>query len=520
MRFHAESSRDNYDAIVVGAGIGGLTLASLLARAGLETLVVERHDRVGGYAHSFRRGRYLFDSAVHLVGGCRPVAYEGGGLLHQVLSAVGAEEHCEFLAVDPCYAAVYPDATCEAPADLDEFVRQHAELFPTERKGLKQFVQECLNIRREVRMAAELDNGSGGVRALQRYPTLLRYRRATLADVLDAHIDSPQLKAMLATLWPYLGLPPAKVSFLYFATMLMSYVADGAFYCRGSFQKFADALAGAVTSRRGEILLRSAVRRIVVEDGRARGVVLENGQQIAAPRVFSNADARQTVEELVGTEAFPQEYVTRLRALRPSLSAFVVYLGGAFSADGLPAHHETFLYSDWNHELAHRDTLAGRPSWVSVTVPSQLDPGLAPAGEQVAVLTTLAPAGLGTASPEAKQAVTDRLLELVARQFPVLRDEARFVEAGTPRTMERYTRNRGGAIYGWELTPDQVGPGRPGVRTPIEGLELVGHWAQPGGGIYGVVTSGVQAAREALGLATEDELWRALAAVPAKEGTR
>ena len=72
MRFRGESRRDAYDVIVVGSGIGGLTAAALLARAGRRVLVVERHDRVGGYAHAFRRGRYLFDSAVHLVGGCEP----------------------------------------------------------------------------------------------------------------------------------------------------------------------------------------------------------------------------------------------------------------------------------------------------------------------------------------------------------------------------------------------------------------------------------------------------------------
>ena len=94
--------------------------------------------------------------------------------------------------------------------------------------------------------------------------------------------------------------------------------------------------------------------------------------------------------------------------------------------------------------------------------------------------------------------------------MPGLRAGASFVEGGTPRTMERYTRNRGGAIYGWALTPAQVGPGRPGVDTPIAGLHLVGHWAQPGGGIYGVVSSGVQAARLALGCRSEAELWRAL----------
>jgi prolycopene isomerase len=278
----------------------------------------------------------------------------------------------------------------------------------------------------------------------------------------------------------------------------------------------ADALAATVDEHGGEVLLRSPVRRILVEGGRVRGVRLENGQRIEAPRVFSNVDALQTVEELVGAEAFPRRYLETLRGMRPSLSAFVVYLAGRFSPEALPAHHESFLYADWSHDLAYRDTLAGRPSWVSVTVPTLADPGLAPEGEHLAVLTTLAPSHLGVGSRADKDAVTRELLQLAGRQFPALRDEAGFVESGTPRTLERYTRNGGGAAYGWELTPRQVGPGRPGVRTPIEGLHLVGHWAQPGGGVYGVVSSGVQAARETLGLASEAALWRRLEAEPAR----
>jgi len=76
--------------------------------------------------------------------------------------------------------------------------------------------------------------------------------------------------------------------------------------------------------------------------------------------------------------------------------------------------------------------------------------------------------------------------------------------------MERYTRNTHGALYGWELSPRCIGPGRPATRTPLAGLHLVGHWTQPGGGVTGVVTSGVQAAREILGHARESALWEAL----------
>ena len=511
MRFHAEASRDAYDAIVVGSGVGGLAVAALLARAGRDVLVVERHDRVGGYAHAFRRGRYLFDAAVHLVGGCAPVPYEGGGLLHRLLSSVGAVEDCDFVRVDPFYSVGFPDAALEVPSGLDDFIRVHAEAFPEERKGLKQFAQECLNIRQEVAKASELATPFSLARDADRFPTLLRYRRATLGHVLDAHLDSSRAKALVGALWPYLGLPPSRVSFLYYATMLMSYVADGAFYCRGSFQRFGDALGGAIADRGGEVLLRTAVRRIVVEDGRARGVILENGQQVSAPLVFSNADALQTAEELVGVEALPSSYLASLRALEPSDSAFVVYLAGRFGSNVLPRSHETFLYTDWDHDVAYGHTLAAEPSWLSVTAPSRVDDSVAPPGEDVVTLTTLAPRHRSTPWRSEKQSMVEHMLALADSRLPGLRDGATFVEGGSPRTMERYTRNTGGAIYGWALTPSQVGPGRAGVSTPVAGLHLVGHWAQPGGGVYGVVSSAVQAARLALGLESERALWRLLA---------
>lgn len=521
MRFHAESKRDAYDAIVVGAGLGGLTAAALLARSGRRVLVIERHDRVGGYAHSFRRGGYLFDSAVHLVGGCEPVAFEGGGLVHRLLSSVGVLSQCRFERIDPSYAAVYPDARVEAPSDLEEFVRVHTAACPAEAKGLRQVLQECLNVRQETRRAESLQDPLDLMKTPGRFPTLLRYHRATLADVLDDHLDSPRLKAHVASLWPYVGLPPSRVSFLYFASMMMSYLADGAYYCVGSFQRLAEALASAVETSGGEVLLRSSVRRIVVEEGRATGVVLENGQRIAAPVVVSNADLRQTVDELVGREAFPGRYAARLGRMANSLSAFVVYLAARLDLDRDRACHETFLYPDWSHDDAWRSSLAGWPSWLSVTVPTLADPSLAPPGEHLLTLTTLVAYDPPERWRADKQRLTEALIERADRHLAGLREGLRFVEAGTPRTLERYTRATEGAAYGFELSPRQVGPGRPGVRTPVRGLWLAGHWTQPGGGVYGVVSSGIQVARSVLGLASEKELWRALpAAAPASQPAR
>jgi prolycopene isomerase len=498
MRFHAESKRSEYDAIVIGAGVGGLTAGALLARAGRSVLLVERHDRVGGYAHSFRRGPYVFDSAVHLVGGCEPVAFEGGGIIHQLLSELGVRDRCHFERIDPCYAAVYPGLTLTAPGDLEEFERLYADEFPSERKGLREFLQECLNIRQETQRAAELGGPYQVMRRPERFPALLRYRRATLGEALDAGIDSPRLKAALATLWPYLGLPPSRVSFLYFATMLMSYLADRAYYCRGSFQRFADALALALERSGGELLLRSSVRRIRVEGGRVLGVVLENGQRIDAPVVVSNADASQTVLELVGEAAFSRRFVTSLRRMKPSLSAFVAYLAVDIPLSERDLAHETFFYSSWDHDHAWRTSCEAAPTWFSMTVPTLADPGLAPEGEHQLILTTLVPYATPSGWRADKARMTERIVDMAERHVAGLRDRIRLLETATPRTMERYTRNTAGAIYGWELSPSQVGPGRLSHSLPVEGLHLAGHWTQPGGGIYGVVTSGIQTAREVL----------------------
>jgi phytoene desaturase len=496
MRFHEEAARDRYDAIVIGSGLGGLTTAGLLARAGKSVLIVERHDRPGGYAHAFRRRGYRFDSAVHLVSGCEPVPFEGGGVLHDLLSELGVRDRCDFARVDPCYRVEWPGLTLDAPCELDRFAEAHAERFPREAKGIRGFLEDCLTIRGE---ASRAEEQAGPLRRPERFPLLLRHRRATLAQVLEARVEDPAARAALAALWPYLGLPPSRVSFLYFATMLTSYVADGAYYCRGSFQAFADALVAAAVGAGGELLLRAPVRRILVERGRAVGVLLENGQRVRAPIVISNADARQTVEELCGAEHFPPRYVARLHAAQRSISAFVVYAATDLDLAAADLAHETFLYPGPDHEAAHASGLSGEPDWLSLTVPTLVDPSLAPPGQHLLVLTTLVGASAGTRWRELKAPRMEALVQRAERRLPGLRESLHLSEAATPRTMERYTRNSGGAIYGFDVTPAQVGPGRLDNRTPLAGLYLAGHWTRPGGGVAGVVRSGLRTAGLVLG---------------------
>lgn len=506
---HRESKQEAYDIVVIGAGIGGLSVAALLAKAGKSVLLIERHDRPGGYAHGFRRRDFHFDAGVHLVSGCGEHGYRNGSTIHKICRAVGIDPDTIFVPIQSYARVVYPDFEVRLRAGEDAFVSGLTDLFPTERQRLLELVRLCRVVAEEAMLAEEiLDQGrNSSVSPARALANLFRYRRATLAQVLDEFLVDPRLKSACAALWPYLGLPPSQLSFLYWASMMAGYIYEGGYYCRHSFQTYADQLAAAITRHGGEVLLNSSVRGIDVAHGKINGVVLENGQFIQADTVVSGADLRLTAERLIGREHLPDGHLENLRQLQPSLSIFADYIGTDLALDDKIHCHESFFYGDIDHDLAYHTAKAGDPNWFSATIPTLTDPSIAPPGHHIMLLTTLSPFDVGLSWREAKPQFQQRLLEQAERQFPGFNDHLIVVESGSPRTLERYTLNHQGAAYGFSPTPDQIGPNRPGVRGAVPGLFHCGHWTRPGGGVAGVSISAQLAAQAILGIPRQEDFW-------------
>lgn len=510
MSVHKESKKERYDVVFIGSGMGALSAAALLAKAGRSVLVLERHDRAGGYAHSFLRKKYKFDAAVHVISGCEPLGIGWGALVHDILSLLGTRERVEFARLPTVSGSFYPGQHFSAPAGVMEFIDAHARLFPQESRGLKEFVRLLTKINQET-FRFPPDASSYATLHDSRFPLHAKLRNATLAEVLDLHITEPRLKTLLSTLWVYLGLPPSKASILKFSAMLISLVSTGAFYPKGGMQVMVNAFVAGIEQHGGEILTGTRARRVLVEQGRAAGVLLENGQRVQAPLVISNADARQTFEELVGTEHLPPEFLGALRAMRPSLSAAVLYLATDLDLPSIPGlEHETFVFGSWDHDETFAGVLAGRTDTVVLSMPTLTDPTLAPAGQHLVNVVTLMPFEQAASWREDKPEYMERLLARAESVLPGLRGHISFQEGGSPRTMERYTLNHMGAIYGWEPSPEQVGANRLARVTPIPGLLLSGHWTQPGGGVMSACASGVQTAQLILGFPTVPEMFDAL----------
>jgi prolycopene isomerase len=471
---------------VVGAGLGGLSAAALLARTGLSVLAVERQEGPGGYARSFRRDAYRFDPAVHVMG---EPAYVGN-----VLEYLGVRHLCDFTTLEQMHGATFPGLKYEIPgSDPEAFVEEHVRLFPGHPQGVRQFWRVVDQTWHDVTQLCTRVDLRDLDRAAELFPTLFQHRTATLAAVLDEYRSDPRAKAACAALWPYWGAPPSRIAFLIYALFVRG-MMGGIAYCQGGFQKLVDAFEAALERHGGRLLLGTPAERILVEQGRVVGVRLASGDGFRAPIVIANADARQTLERMVGAEHLPAAYVRRLQRMEPSFSACVLFTATRMDMRQLGVAHETFLYKHWDHEQTHCDILDRRPGGMWLSIPSLIDDTLAPAGEYTLILTSLAPYNGGASWDEQKDAQAERMVDELEAVFPGYRDQLTFMECATPATIERYCRNSQGAIYGWANLPTQVGSKRLSRETPVEGLYLSGHWTEEGSGSFRVILAGVRAA--------------------------
>lgn len=494
---------DHRDAVVIGAGLGGLAAAVVLAGEGRRVLVLEQGAGPGGYASGFQRGPYRFDTALHALNGLAP-----GGGNDRMYRTLGIADRLRLHRLDPLYQVPTPLGIFTAHADVFRYERELIRFCPRERDGIRTYLDEALAVYRDWRRMEE-DRADGDVtdpaETAVRYPALTRVQGETWSQLLARHLTDPIALSLLPALWGYLGLPPAKCAAVGGA-LSMSYHEHGGWYPEGGARAISDALADELHERGGEILFGRAVAGVDVSGDSITAVRTHDGRPFEADVVVSDASVPWTMLELVGRDRLPADYVSTFESRPPGYSTFGVFLGldrDVFAEQGLA--HELFV--------PQASDAAGPLDWrragVSITDYTRVDPGCAPPGHAVVVLTAGAlwdhEDTWGTGGDltgyqqnprylEVKDRVGDALVARADEVLPGLAGAIRIRETSTPLTNARYTRNPGGAIEGYPNSPEFSGSGWLPARTPIANLFLAGAWTNTGG-MNPAMASGVAAAR-------------------------
>lgn len=493
-------SNKAYHAVVIGAGVGGLIASALLAKKGLRIVLLEKEKQGGGYVVSFRRGGFTFDATGAFVGGCQE-----GGEFHQILKEIGAQEEIEFIPIHHI-KNIYPGFEVHLhQGGFSHYMETLLNLFPEERKGINTYLSLVKQIGNELKSYSEI-NLVKRILFPFYFRNLIRFHRTTHKTILDSFFRGGEIKMALHTL-PVTE-SPSRVSFPFVATVISKGLMEGVFYPKGGMGKIPEAIAKSFLRYGGEIHLQTEVEKILIQDGRVEGIQTKDGEIVKSPVVISDINPNLLTKMI--PYGFQTPLIKMTRRLEYSLSSFILYIATDLDLREMGLPYFTYLrfLSDLEEEgrMLQRGEVPKSPTMI-VSIPTLLDSSLAPAGQHLMKVLVTVPyhyqENWGREDVETYRHIKEEFSQVILQQLeskliPDLRNHLLFFEAATPLTLERYTGNEQGAIYGLASTPEQIGNLRPSHQTPIPGLFQVGHYTRPSHSILGASLSGLFATRAIL----------------------
>ena len=490
----------DYDAIVIGAGLGGLAAAGMLAHRGLRTAIFEQAPRIGGCCGSVRHGDYQFDVGATVVLFLH--------VIEQYFEATGRSmaDYLEFLPIEPLIQVVDQDGRrFEIPTSPEKTGRIFAGFSAEDGEGWRRFSHAAETGMAQAMTAlftTPMQTFADAREISRRFPSMSGdrgYMLKSFESTLRSFFRSESILGALSLGSYSVGLPPALAPG--YAAFLSYSEHQGSYYPRGGMKAIPEGIARAFAEDGGEVHLESPVAGILTEGRRALGVRLADGRELRSRVVIGDLNAQVIYGRLLPREVLPRWARLAVRSLPLSQSSAMLLLG-LEGGQGFGGHHTLFTTGlESMNRIWFDDYERGRPSrggYLLASMPSATDASLSPRGHHVVHLHTLAPYALagGRRWDDIREAEAERMLDFLERDFGVqLRDRIRFMRLSTPIDLERDVGLHRGAVYGLENSLFSTAMFRPRMRSAvIDKLYLAGSSVHLGGGIPPCLGSGMIAA--------------------------
>jgi phytoene desaturase len=490
----------DYDVVVIGAGLGGLTSAGLLANRGLRVGVFEQAPRIGGCCGSVQSGDYQFDVGATLVLFL--------GVIERYFTSIerSMSDYIDFLPIDPLLQVVDNEKRRFAvPTSVDETGKVFGEICAASGEGWKRYAEEASsgllssmadlfavpmqNFQDARKIAEDPSSPSGSA------PPMLQSFESTLRSFFK---HDSILGAFSHSSYS-VGLPPALAPG--YAAFLNYSEHDGAYYPRGGMKALPEGIARALKEDGGEIHLGARVESVLTQGRKAIGVRLADGREVRARVVIGDINVKALYGEMLPKDRVPLWARLALSSLKLSQSSVMLMLG-IEGDEGFDAQNTMFTQGlEPMNRIWFDDYERGCPSqggYLFASVPSFTDPSLAPPGHHVVHLHTLAPYNLagGRNWDDIRDEEAERILNFLEADFGLfLRDRIRCMRLSTPVDLERDVGLFRGALYDLESGPLSTSMFRPRMRSSLlDHLYLTGASVHLGGGIPTCIGSGIIAA--------------------------
>lgn len=508
-----------FDTIIVGSGAGGLSVALCLAKAGQKVLVTEQHYVPGGWCHSFYLNGHRFSPGVHYIG-----LMEKGESTSRLYEALGIANDLVFFRMNPnayehCWIG---EERIDMPAGFDNLYEHLTKLFPAEKKGLKKYLKVVRKVSRQLQLVPIMDGFWDNVTIPFRTAQLGKYGLFNLKRVIDWHIKDPLLKKVLNVQCGDHGLPPSKASFPLHCAVMDHYF-EGGFYPMGGGGAIVKAMTKAIKKYGGEIRTGLGVKRIMLENKITVGVELENGEQIRAKNVVSNADPEKTYMEMVGKDYLSDKLLAKLSKTKYSVTSLILFLTVDMDVRkaGMDSGNIWMLRNQDMDELfadmASKDILTEEefPA-LFISCTTLKDPvSFNSRYHNIEAVTFIDYASFNEFDNNEdyhnanylkhKERICQKILNSLEKVLPGIRNHIVQMELGTPMTNQYYINSTRGNVYGTEKNFWQTGPFSFSNKSEIKNLYLCGA-STLSHGVAGAASSGVQTAAKILNCKVADLL--------------